>query len=311
MNLRVHTNRVHCNCPAGLWSKLHSYWIFLGWLFFGLGLQQMQSALTDFSSQQGITLLKFFQIVQSIGIFIIPPIIIAWLIHGKPAVFLRYKNFPIFKSILLVIAIVYFAEPLINWINEINSKLVLPQSLSKIQEWMVQSEDQATKITEAFLKTTSFSGLLFNLFMIGFLPAIGEELLFRGIIQQLLKKWSGNAHLAIWISATLFSALHLQFFGFLPRLLLGAMFGYMLEWSGSLWLPIIAHFVNNATAVVAFYLLDKGMISKDIDKVGTSSDGSTYMVLVSIFFLYLFFRSLYLHYHTAEDKVEILKNDFD
>jgi membrane protease YdiL (CAAX protease family) len=267
-----------------------------GWLIFGLSFQEMQLALTDLTSGEGITILKYFQVIQSIGLFIVPPLIVAWFLHGKPGEYLRYNNIPVLKSILLVIAIVYFSEPLINWLNEIISKLQLPQSFSGIQKWMEESEQQANRITQAFLKTSSFSGLLFNIFMIGLLPAIGEELLFRGIVQQLFKKWLGNAHAAIWISAALFSALHLQFFGFLPRLLLGAMFGYMLEWSGSLLLPMIAHFINNATAVVAFYLLDKGLISKDIDKVGTSSDGSTYMVLLSIFFLYIFFRSLYLQY---------------
>ena len=130
--------------------------------------------------------------------------------------------------------------------------------------------------------------------MIGILPAVGEELLFRGIVQQLFKKKFGNAHAAIWISAAIFSALHMQFFGFLPRLVLGAMFGYMLEWSGTLWLPMIAHFVNNATAVVAYYLMQKGIIGSGIDKTGTWSDGSFYLVIVSLIFLYAFFRALYI-----------------
>ncbi len=274
-----------------------------GWLIFGMGVQEMLLSLNDYSSQQGLSLLKFFQVFQSFGLFIVPPFIVAFFLHGKPAVFLQYKKLPVVKSIVLVIAIVYLSEPLINWLNEINSKLVLPQGLSALQKWMEQSEAQAGKITDAFLKTSSVSGLLFNLFMIGLLPALGEELLFRGVVQQLLKKWSGNAHAAIWISAALFSALHLQFFGFLPRLLLGAMFGYMLEWSGTLWLPIIAHFVNNATAVFAYFLLNKGLIGKDIDKVGTSSDGSSYLVLLSIVFLILLFRSLYLQHKTAEEGI--------
>jgi uncharacterized protein len=282
-----------------------------GWLIFGMGVQQMMLSLNDYTSQQGLSLLKFFQVFQSFGLFIVPPFIVAFFLHGKPAVFLQYRKWPVVKSIILVIAIVYLSEPLINWLNEINSKLVLPQGLNALQKWMEQSEEQAGKITDAFLKTSSVSGLLFNLFMIGLLPALGEELLFRGVVQQLLKKWSRNAHAAIWISAALFSALHMQFFGFLPRLLLGAMFGYMLEWSGTLWLPIIAHFVNNATAVFAYFLLDKGLIGKDIDKVGTSSDGSTYLVLLSIAFLVLLFRSLYLQHKTVEETVGITKDQGD
>ena len=86
----------------------------------------------------------------------------------------------------------------------------------------------------------------------------------------------------------------MQFFGFLPRLVLGAMFGYMLEWSGTLWLPIIAHFVNNTISVIAYYLMQQGQIGTDIDKTGTSSDGSFYMVLISLVSLFLLFKALYL-----------------
>ena len=156
--------------------------------------------------------------------------------------------------------------------------------MNSVQTWMQETEDQADKITKAFLATQSTSDLLTNLFVIGILPAVGEELLFRGVVQQLFKKLFRNAHAAIWISAAIFSALHLQFFGFLPRMILGAMFGYMLEWSGTLWLPIIAHFVNNATAVFAYYLADKGIIGTDIENIGTSSDGTSYLVLISLAF---------------------------
>ena len=272
------------------------------WLIFGIGIVEMQSALTDLSSPHGLSLLKLFQVIQSIGLFIIPPIIIAYFLHGKPSVYLRYNKFPYAKSVLLVIAIIYFSEPLINWLAEVNSNLVLPQWMDGLQSWMKESENQANKITEAFLKTESVSDLLFNIFMIGLLPAFGEELLFRGVIQQLIKKITGNSHSAIWISAILFSALHMQFFGFLPRLLLGAMFGYMLEWSGSLWLPIIAHFVNNATAVVAYYLQEKGIIGKNIEEVGTSTDGTSYLVLISLAFLIVFFRLLYLNYSVPREQ---------
>lgn len=266
-----------------------------GWMIFGVGMTGMQNALSDLSSPHSISILKFFQIIQSIGLFIIPPIIVAYFLNGKPSVFLKYKTFPLVKSILLVVAIIYFADPFINWLNELNSKLILPQWLNGIQEWMQNSEQEADKITKAFLATQTTSDLFLNLFMIGILPAVGEELLFRGIVQQLFKKLTGNAHAAIWISAAIFSALHIQFFGFLPRMILGAMFGYMLEWSGTLWLPIIAHFINNATAVFTYYLADKGIIGTDIEKVGTSEDKTSYLVLISVVFLFIFFRSLYLN----------------
>lgn len=274
--------------------------IALGWLFYGVNLTEMQNLIQDTSNPKNISVLKFFQTLQSIGVFIIPPFIIAWFLHNNPSKFLQYDKKPEFKSVLFVIAIIYVANPFINWLTEINSKLSLPEWMYSVEIWMQNSENQANQITEAFLSTTSITTLLTNIAMIGILPAIGEELLFRGIVQQLFKKKFGNAHAAIWISAAIFSALHLQFFGFLPRLVLGAMFGYMLEWSGTLWLPVIAHFVNNTTAVIAYYLTQKGLITNGIDKTGTTSDGSSYMVIVSIIFLFAFFRALYLRRLTSK-----------
>jgi len=101
---------------------------------------------------------------------------------------------------------------------------------------------------------------------------LGEELLFRGVVQRILTEMTRNHHWGIWLSAALFSALHLQFFGFIPRLLLGAIFGYLLVWSGSLWLPILAHFVNNAGAVIALWLSGKGVISPAVEEFGAGME---------------------------------------
>jgi len=277
---------------SGLFVTLSG--ILLGWLFFGVSPSEMEGLMKDLLNTDHLSVLKFYQTIQSIGVFVIPPFIIAWFLNDNPTAFLQFEKKPLLKSVFLVIGIIYFANPFINWLTEMNSKLSLPDWMNAVEIWMQNTENQASKITKAFLSAPSYTTLLINIVMIGVLPAFGEELLFRGIIQQLLKKKFNNAHLAIWISAALFSALHLQFFGFLPRLVLGAMFGYMLEWSSSLWLPVIAHFVNNATAVVAYYLMQRKLIGDTLEKTGTSSDGSFHMVIVSILFLSLFFRALYL-----------------
>ena len=266
--------------------------IVLGWLFFGVDLGEMQQLIQNASNPKNIVILKFFQTFQSIGVFIIPPLLIAWIFYENPAKFLKFDKKPDLRSVLFVIAIILVSNPFINFLSEINEKLSLPGWMSSVEIWMQDSEHQADQLTKAFLATTSLSGLIMNIAMIGILPALGEELLFRGIIQQLFKKKFGNAHAAIWISAAIFSAMHMQFFGFLPRLVLGAMFGYMLEWSGTLWLPVLAHFVNNTAAVMAYYLSKKGLIGIDIDKTGTSSDGSSYLVIVSVVLLFVLFRML-------------------
>ena len=166
--------------------------IFLGWLVFGANISEMENMMQDLTQAKNISVLKLLQIIQSIGVFIIPPFIIAWFLHNKPAVFLQYYKRPTFKSILFVIAIVYFANPFINWLTELNSKLSLPEWMNSLEIWMQESENQASKITEAFLTTTSITSLFTNIAMIAILPALGEELLFRGVVQQLFKNKFGN-----------------------------------------------------------------------------------------------------------------------
>jgi len=112
--------------------------------------------------------------------------------------------------------------------------------------------------------------MLFNLFMIAMLPALGEEFLFRGVLLRLFREWTHSTHLAVFISALLFSALHLQFYGFLPRLILGLMLGYVFVWSGSVWVPVIVHFFNNGLAVVAAWLYERGSITTDVESLGSA-----------------------------------------
>ena len=90
-----------------------------------------------------------------------------------------------------------------------------------------------------------------------------------------------STHWGIWISAILFSAMHMQFYGFVPRLLLGALFGYLLVWSGSIWLPFIGHFINNALAVIAMFLMNNGLINSDIEEYG-STQSSYYAAILSL-----------------------------
>jgi hypothetical protein len=156
----------------------------------------------------------------------------------------------------------------------------LPDALRELEDWMRDAEAQAAKLTEAFMAMPTMGSFLFNMLMIAVLPAIGEEIMFRGLIQRLLKDWLGNIHIAIFISALLFSAMHMQFFGFLPRMLLGMVFGYLFYWTGSLWIPIFAHFIQNGMVVVVTYLGQQGIIGGDYENFGTS--GNVVVILLSL-----------------------------
>jgi membrane protease YdiL (CAAX protease family) len=189
--------------------------------------------------------------------------------------------------------IILTGGPVIEWFSVVNQHLVLPGWMSSIETWMRNSEDQANNLTVAFLSASGIRGLVSNLFMVAVLPAIGEELLFRGLLQRLIKRMTGSSHWGIWITAALFSALHLQFFGFLPRLLLGALFGYLLEWTGTLWLPMIAHFINNATGVLVYFFTGEGL-ERNQTEMPVFNNSLFFWALASGAVLWFLLRYLYL-----------------
>lgn len=238
--------------------------------FFGRGLLDNLASVSNYNDPQTIFALKYFQIVNQIGVFILPAFLFVILTDNNITGYLKmdrsFKRFStIFGFIVLIVSL-----PFVNWLVKINGDIHLPDFMAGIERWMRNSEDSAQKLTDAFLASSSWGGLILNLLMIAGLAAIGEELIFRGILVRLFHEWTKNVHVAVVLSAFLFSTLHLQFFGFLPRLALGLILGYSFIWSGSLWVPIIIHFVNNAAAVMISYLSALGVISTDLESIGAS-----------------------------------------
>jgi membrane protease YdiL (CAAX protease family) len=170
--------------------------------------------------------------------------------------------------------------------------LKLPEALSGIEEWMRKTEDSAELITNLFLNVNGVGALLINIFMIAVIPAVGEEFLFRGVLQKQFKLWFGNIHVAIFVAAFLFSAMHMQFFGFIPRLVLGLILGYLYYFSKNLWIPIIVHFFNNAIAVIIYYLNHNKIISSDIDKLGSNTE-EYFLIIGSFIFTVILLLSIY------------------
>jgi hypothetical protein len=256
--------------------------IIVGIPFFGV--DALTKGLTEAGQQspEGLNFLKYFQVIQSIGLFIIPPFVLAYLYHGQIGEYLHINQTADWPTNLLVIFCIAASIPLINFLGFINSLMEFPSFLSGLEQTLKSWEEAAKVITEKFLYVETIPALLFNIFMIAMLPALGEELLFRGVIQRIFTNWTRKPHVAIWITAFLFSAIHFQFYGFLPRMALGAVFGYLLLWSGSLWVPILAHFVNNGLGVIAYYLINKGTISNEIEQWGTESGQFFWVVLSTI-----------------------------
>lgn len=249
--------------------------------FFGLENIVKYMSPDGFNSPGGINFLKYFQILQWLGSFVIPPFILGLLFTGETSEYLQINRITRWQSFLIVFLCLLMAIPLINFLGDMNSQMKLPQFLSGLEQKFKDWEEMAKVTTEKFLEVKSISGLLLNIFIVAVIPAFGEELLFRGVIQRIFTNWTKNHHWGIWIAAIIFSAIHLQFYGFLPRMALGAMFGYLLVWTGTMWVPILAHFVNNAMGVLGYYLIDKGTISNDVEEWGTGT-GQFPLVLFSL-----------------------------
>jgi len=226
-----------------------------------------------------INLSKFLQIVNHIGLFLVPSILFVFFISNYPVKYLKLDSKPHLFTAIAGVLVMFVCLPFINWLLSINQLIHLPEPLKFIENWMRESEERASYYTEIFLNVNTISGLLLNIFMIAVIPAFGEEFLFRGILIKLFKNWFGNIHVAIILSALIFSAVHLQFFGFLPRAVLGVVLGYIFYISRNLWVAILAHFINNAFAVLAAFFNHKYNISSDFEKLGSNTSDFPLIIL--------------------------------
>lgn len=261
---------------------------------FGVGLDDLPTLVNDLSNPKAIAVLKVVQTITAIGTFIIPPFVLAYLFSQEPTRFLSVHKRVNFQSAVWVILLLIVAVPFINYLGELNSQMRLPGFLKSVEDWMRESEDKTALLTKSFLEMPRLGDMLFNLFMIALIPAIGEELLFRGLVQRIFSDWSKNVHVGVWMAAFLFSAMHMQFYGFIPRFLLGGLLGYLLVWSGSLWLPVLAHFINNASAVIFTYLFQHKLSTLDADTVGTTEGDAVGVVLsglITVGLLVLIYRT--------------------
>jgi membrane protease YdiL (CAAX protease family) len=245
--------------------------------------------------------LKWLQFMQTTATFLLPPILCAWLWdeEHKPFRWLRMDVPVQWQNILLAVVIMICAVPGINLLADLNSRVELPKSLEFIEQILKSQEEAAAALTERFLQADTIGGLLINIGLMALLPALSEELSFRGTLQQIIYKdqsgkvQSTKVHLAIWITAFIFSAIHMQFYGFVPRMLLGAIFGYVFVWSGSLWVPITMHFVNNGLAVLVYYLMGESENTKNIaDTLGAGDTWylGIFSILITSLGLLIFYR---------------------
>lgn len=228
--------------------------------FLGIGIFFLTHG-TSANMYQYPGMLRFIQLLSSLGTFLLPALSMAWLCSNTPLKYLSLEKRTSPSVYILALLAIALLMPTINLTEILNRQMIFPDFLKPIEEWMFHQEESAERLTKTLLSNNDILSLFSNLIVIAVAAAIGEEFFFRGVLQQIMGKWTKNHHVIIWTIAILFSAFHMQFYGFLPRMLLGAFLGYLLYWSGTIWLPVFIHFIYNA--VVVIILSNKNLSEKD------------------------------------------------
>ncbi len=290
----------------GKFEQSHVVIKIIQWLgcMFVLSIPAMGSIFL-FEQPLSVGALKWVQFIQTAALFLLPPLCMAYLWSKQSLEWLKLKGerLKVKGEVVWAVVLMLVALPAINLLGYLNQQMILPAFLEPLEQWMKAAEENAAILTKQFLNVTTLSGLIISILLMALLPAVAEELTFRGVLQRLFspKQYASNdltaqstPHVAIWCTAILFSAIHMQFYGFVPRMLMGALFGYMLVWTGSLWVPILMHFTNNAMAVILyFFALRAGWDMEKVDAIGTNDTlwlGVVSMIL-TIMGIYAFRRS--------------------
>jgi uncharacterized protein len=282
--------------------------LFIGFVIFGpaLGLGIAMAyydgdLMTDIQNpvnHPGLTLpLMVAQSVATlVGLIVFPMLQLKSLEHKRIQPFFpRQQNTLFIFMLIMALGITFMVaiSPLVEW----NVNFEFPESLKGFETLVRDAEDKAAKLTEMMTNFGSIGELLIGLIVIAVLPAIGEEFVFRGLFQNEFYRATKNVHVAIWVSAIIFSAIHMQFYGFIPRMLLGALFGYLYYWSGNLVIPMFAHFFNNAFGVIMIYLHNQKMTELNVED---NSAAPTHLVLLNIALTVGLLYYIWRHYRQTQ-----------
>lgn len=251
--------------------------VLFGTFFIMLILLSIVSALIFGTNGEGMTAkgMRIISIVQDLFVFILPAILAAFVATRLPASLLAVDVKPRLMTVFLAVVVMVTSLPAMEWFIDLNNSIHFPESLSWLEDTLRGMEDSASAGIEAISGGTTVGDLIVSILIIGVLTGIAEEMFFRGALQNLFMSMSRvNKHFAIWIAAFIFSFMHFQFFGFLPRLLLGAYFGYLIWWSGSLWVPVIAHAFNNTMVVVMSWIAAQDGTAQSLEDASSLSVGN-------------------------------------
>ncbi|NOT74747.1 MAG: CPBP family intramembrane metalloprotease [Cyclobacteriaceae bacterium] len=284
--------------------------VVVGWLFVGqtIGIVvgsfiydgDFLAAMTDPENHPEIKHALLFSqgIGSAIGLIFVPYLYLKTFERQDFSNFFKTeRQLPMVMVIIfiIIISLSLAISPIMEW----NSNIEFPEWMSGFGNWAKHTEDLAAELIKTITSNLTIADLILTFIVVAVIPALGEEIVFRGMIQTEMTRVVKNPHVGIWLSAILFSAIHLQFMGFVPRVLLGALFGYLYYWSGNLWIPILAHFFNNGFQVIALYLFQKGIITINLESAESAPLPMVAIALILTFAILYYLRNYFKSRSTA------------
>jgi len=247
-------------------------------LLFDISFFSSTKEVFDPENKKLIDAMKTMQFFNALGTFVVPPILFLHLRGLKFSAYLKLQNPISLKGLFSVLIMAFAMIPLANFLGFLNESLSLPEFLN----FLKVIEEQTLQLTEQFLIMDTYTDLLLMILLMGVVAAVGEELLFRGVLQNLFQEWWGSKHVAIWVTAFLFSVIHLQYHAVLPRFILGALIGYVYVNSGNLRSSILLHFFYNTTLLIITFMIQHDGLDASWEMIGVES---ILLVLLATFVL--------------------------
>ncbi len=262
--------------------------------FFEWDVSLLQSVM---SGQEDMTDYSFGMLVMqggtAITTFVVAPLAYLNIVEKKSWYHLNAlrQSRDLEKMLAFTVLLTFITMPLTGLVMEWNQGIVFPDALQGLEEWFKAKEEAARLMTQAITKFSGTGELIVGVFIVAIVAGVGEELVFRGILQNLMWKGTNNIHIAIWVTGFIFSAFHVQFYGLIPRFLLGVLFGYYYYWSRNIWVPILAHFINNAVTVIGIHMYNTGQIQTNIEENAVMPWYTIlFSVVLSVIILYYYSR---------------------
>lgn len=238
----------------------------LAGIFFDVRLFDLLERMADVDSSI-LGALKFLQIVAALGTFVFSSFLLSRIYTGSWLGFFPFGRSVNVRAMVILLLIVVAALPAVNFLTDLNTRFRIP--LDRVEDYFRSLEEQTESLMMALIRAETLGTLLVNFLMIALIPAVGEELVFRGLIQKHFRDIFRNPHVAVLLASVIFSLAHFQVYSFLPRFFLGIILGYMLVYGKSLWYPMAAHLVNNTMGVLFYFFYNKGTVPGSVEEIGT------------------------------------------